>query len=116
MSLFKSKEINVAGATKRLKAHLVPGEEVIKAYKTIRDMMVLTNRRVIILDKQGMAGKTEAYSIPYGSITHWSTEEAGVIDRDCDFKLWTKGGWKHEFGLARGSDLTALNEALLGHI
>lgn len=36
-------------------------EQIEKAFKLIRDMMIFTNKRLIIIDKQGMTGKKVEY-------------------------------------------------------
>lgn len=67
-------------------------EEVIYAYKMIRDMFVFTNKRLIFIDKQGMTGKKVDYlSVPYKSITQFKVETAGHFDTDCELKIWISG-------------------------
>lgn len=59
------------------------------AFKLFRDMMVFTEKRLILVDKQGMTGKkTEYHSIPYKSISHYSIETAGTFDLDAELKIW----------------------------
>jgi len=71
---------------------LSPSETIEKAYKLIRDMFIFTNKRLILVDKQGMTGKkTEYHSIPYKSITHFSIETAGHFDLDAELKIWLSG-------------------------
>mgnify|MGYP001005557683 CR=1 FL=1 len=68
---------------------LVDGETVQKAYKVIRDMFIFTNKRLILIDKQGVTGsKIEMLSIPYGKITKFSKESAGHFDLDAELKIW----------------------------
>ena len=68
---------------------LAPGEVVEHAYQLIRDYFVFTNRRFVLVDKQGITGsKTEYHSIPYKSITHFSVETAGTFDLDAELKIW----------------------------
>ena len=68
---------------------LAPGEVVEHAYQLIRDYFVFTNRRFVLVDKQGITGsKTEYHSIPYKSITHFSIETAGTFDLDAELKIW----------------------------
>jgi len=70
---------------------LVPGEQAIAAYKTFRDSAIFTNRRLIVHDAQGMIGKkVEIYSLPYESISMWSTENAGSLDFNAEVELWTR--------------------------
>ena len=47
-------EIDVPDSVKDL---LVDGEVAKVAYKTVRDTAVVTNKRIIISDKQGLTGK-----------------------------------------------------------
>lgn len=56
---------------------LVPGETPVCAYKTIRDVAIFTNKRLIVRDSQGLTGKKiEIYTLPYSSIIMYSTEYA----------------------------------------
>lgn len=67
-------------------------EEVMVAYKLVRDMIVFTNKRFMFIDKQGMTGKKVDYlSIPYKSITQFKVETAGHFDSDCELKIWISG-------------------------
>ncbi|MGD1704429.1 PH domain-containing protein [Dapis sp. BLCC M229] len=68
---------------------LVDGEKIEKAYQIIRDMFVFTNKRLILVDKQGVTGhKIEFLSIPYSKITKFSKESAGHFDLDAELKIW----------------------------
>ena len=65
------------------------GEQVRTAYQLIRDTMIFTDRRLIMIDKQGITGKkTEYHSIPYKSISHFAVETAGTFDLDAELKIW----------------------------
>ena len=69
--------------------YLIDGETVQKAYKVIRDMFIFTNKRLIIIDKQGVTGsKVEMLSIAYSKITKFSKESAGHFDLDAELKIW----------------------------
>lgn len=68
---------------------LASGEKVEHAYQLIRDYFVFTDKRFVLVDKQGLTGsKTEYHSIPYKSITHFSIETAGTFDMDAELKIW----------------------------
>lgn len=68
---------------------LAPGEKVEHAYQLIRDYFVFTDRRFILVDRQGLTGsKVEYHSIPYRSITHFSIETGGTFDLDAELKIW----------------------------
>lgn len=72
-----------------LREWLTADEQVESAFKLYRDLMVFTNKRLIMLDKQGVTGKkVEYHTIPYRSITHYSVETAGTFDLDSELKIW----------------------------
>lgn len=73
---------------------LIEGEIALHAYKTIRDVAIFTNKRLIVRDAQGLTGKkVEIYSLPYSSICMYSTENAGkILDVNSEVELWTKAG------------------------
>ncbi|MED3572022.1 PH domain-containing protein [Cytobacillus praedii] len=82
-------EVDIKAVEKELEVIAVQNERVEKAYKLIRDLIVFTNTRLILIDKQGMTGKkVEYHSIPYKSITHFSVETAGTFDMDAELKIW----------------------------
>ena len=71
---------------------LMPAEKVEHAYQLIRDYFVFTDKRFVMVDKQGITGsKVEYHSIPYKSITHFSIETAGTFDLDAELKIWISG-------------------------
>jgi hypothetical protein len=71
---------------------MAPGERIEKAYLLIRDLFVFTNKRLILVDKQGLTGnKVEYHSLPYRNITHFSVETAGHFDLDAELKIWISG-------------------------
>jgi len=85
-------EVNMAEVQKEFARVLAPNEQIDKAYKLIRDMFIFTNKRLILVDKQGITGKkVEYHSVPYKSITHFSIETAGNFDLDAELKIWISG-------------------------
>ncbi|MFI5677217.1 PH domain-containing protein [Streptomyces cellulosae] len=68
------------------------GEQVQAAYQLVRDVILFTDRRLILVDKQGITGKkVEYHSVPYRSITHFAVETAGTFDLDAELKIWVSG-------------------------
>lgn len=79
-------------ASKELEKILTNGEEIDVAFKLIRDLIVFTDKRLILVDKQGLTGKKVDYhSIPFKSISHLSVETAGHFDLDAELKIWISG-------------------------
>ncbi|MFW0716579.1 PH domain-containing protein [Pedobacter sp. N23S346] len=68
---------------------LIDGEQIELGFKLIRDTFIFTNKRLILIDKQGITGnKTEYKSIVYKAITRFSVETAGTFDLDAVLKIW----------------------------
>ncbi|WP_121614753.1 PH domain-containing protein [Virgibacillus halodenitrificans] len=78
------------GQTQKDLENLLVKEEVVDvAFKLVRDLIVFTDKRLILVDKQGMTGKkVEYHSVPYKSISHFSVETAGHFDLDAELKIW----------------------------
>ncbi|MEU9337801.1 PH domain-containing protein [Streptomyces sp. NPDC048290] len=93
MALFgNAHAIDPAQAAQDYTRLLGQGEQVHAAYQLVRDTILFTDRRLIMVDKQGITGKkVEYHSIPYRSITHFAVETAGTFDLDAELKIWLSG-------------------------
>jgi len=77
---------------KELQKILIADEKIQEGYNIIRDYFVFTDKRLILVNKQGVTGKkVEYHSIPYKNIRHFSIESAGTFDRDSELKIWIAG-------------------------
>ena len=107
-------EVDAKDLQKDLDAILADDEEVVKAFRIIRDLFVFTDKRLILIDKQGLTGrKAEYHSIPYKSISHFSVETAGTFELDADMKIYISGNptpFEREF--KRGSEIVAVQKLL----
>lgn len=84
--------LDADAARKELGVVLDQEEEVLLAYKLIRDILVLTDRRLILVDRQGLTGAKVKYSsVPYRSIARFSVETAGHFDLDAELAIWVTG-------------------------
>lgn len=85
-------EVNIENIRKEYINLLGSNEEIEKAYKLLRDMIIFTNKRLIMIDKQGVTGKkVEYHSIPYRAITNFKVETAGHFDLDAELKIYVSG-------------------------
>lgn len=105
-----SEECPVPNDTQEL---LVAGETPVAAYKTIRDIAIFTNKRLIVRDAQGLRGKkVEIYSLPYSNINMWSSENAaGFLDFTAELELWTRAG-HIKVNLLKGIDVRKLDKLI----
>lgn len=64
-------------------------EEIELGFKLIRDVFIFTNKRLILVQKQGITGsKIDYLSVAYRSITRFSIETAGPFDLEAELKIW----------------------------
>ncbi|SFC53407.1 PH domain-containing protein [Flexibacter flexilis DSM 6793] len=68
---------------------LIEDESIEMGFKLIRDTFIFTNKRLILVDVQGLTGsKVEYLSIAYKAITRFSVETTGTFDLDAELKIW----------------------------
>lgn len=95
---------------------LIDGEVPEVAYRTVRDVAVVTNKRFIIADKQGLTGKkVEIYTIPFKSIDMYSSENAGLLDFNAEIQLWTRLG-TFKLKLNKDVDIRKLDRLIAQYI
>mgnify|MGYP000948194391 FL=1 len=95
---------------------LINGEVAERAFRTVRDVAIFTNKRLIVKDVQGLTGsKVEIYSLPYSSVHMWSTENAGILDYTAEVELWTRAG-HIKIELKRGIDIREFERLLAEYI
>jgi hypothetical protein len=71
---------------------LAEGETFELGFKLLRDTFLFTNKRLILVDIQGITGsKTEYLSVSYKSISRFSVETSGTFDLDAELKIWISG-------------------------
>ena len=85
-------ELDINELETELGGVIFEGEQIESAFKIFRDKWIFTNKRLIMLDVQGISGaKKEYHSVPYRAITHFLVETAGSFDGDCEIEIWISG-------------------------
>lgn len=97
---------------------LIEGEQVAVAFQLFRDMLIMTNYRLITVDKQGVSGsKQEVASIPWKSIKKFSCENAGFMDGDGELKVWVTGDTlPTKWGLAKSINIRTVYNYLSRYV
>jgi len=79
-------------------ALLLDGETIIDAYKSMRDGVVFTTKRLIAVNVQGITGsKKDFTSIPYKNIVAYSVETSGTFDLDSELEIYLSAVGKVKF-------------------
>ncbi len=101
---------------KEIQDILVDGEVLECCFKTVRDVAIFTNKRLIVRDTQGVTGiKKETYSLPYKSINMYTTENAGIADINTEIELWTRIG-RFKMKLKPGADIKKIDRIIATYI
>lgn len=116
--LGNASEVDVENVREEFAPILADEESIALAYKVIRDMYIFTNKRLILIDKQGITGsKVEYHSIPYKSISHFSVETAGHFDMDSELRLYISSSQEPvKKELKKGTDVVGIQKTLANFI
>ncbi len=110
---FKLSPIEPKTVADKVAPLLVEGEMIVAAFKTIRDFVVFTDKRVISANVQGITGKKVDYtSLPYSKVQAYSVETAGTFDRDCELDLFYSGIGRVRFEIRGSCDIVALSKLI----
>ncbi|APQ16968.1 PH domain-containing protein [Maribacter hydrothermalis] len=87
--LGNASEVSVEQLLKKYGRLLIDGEQIELGFSLLRDVFMFTNKRLILIDIQGITGsKVEYKSLPYKSISRFSLETSGTFDLDAELKIW----------------------------
>jgi hypothetical protein len=96
---------------------LVPGEQILQAFKAMRDYVVFMDKRLIAVNVQGMTGKKKDFaSLPYSKIQAFSVETAGTFDLDAELDLWFSGLGKVRLEFKGRADIRQLGQLIAGYV
>ncbi len=100
------KEISINEIRTELLNLLIPEEEVIQCFKTVRDQVIFTNKRVFVVNVQGITGKKVSYfSYPYSNVLYFGIETAGVFDVDSELIMTYANGATLQFDFKSNVDI-----------
>ena len=87
-AVFNLTKIDNDKLNKNVAMILVDGEEVVGVYKTVRDQVIFTDKRIITVDVQGITGKKqEIFTIPYNKIQYFGIQTVGFMELIPDAEL-----------------------------
>ena len=113
-SFFKLKQN--AEYADRVKDLLLPDEQVISSFKAVRDGVVFTDKRVIVVNVQGITGRKVDYSsLPYSKITAFSVETAGTFDLDSELEMYFSGLGKVKLEFNGQTNLIEISRLIAGY-
>ena len=113
----KLKQIDPSSVLKDVQPPLIEQEQIIGAYKAIRDYCIFTNKRLIAVNVQGVTGKKKDFSsLPYSKVVAYSVETAGVFDLDSELELYFSGLGKVKFEFTGSSNIVQIGQTISRYI
>ncbi len=107
---FIGNPVGIGTSKEQYQDFLMEAEEVRMEFKGLRDALVFTDLRMVVIDPQGLRGKKVAVaSIPWKSISAFSVENSGTFDLDAELKVCGSGFGICELKFTKGTDVKAVN-------
>ncbi len=95
----------------------INGEQPVAAFKTVRDQVIFTTKRIFVVNVQGITGKKTSYfSYPYSKIQYFGVETAGVLDIDSELIVAFSNGAKLSFDFRSSVDIRKLNTLISNYV
>jgi hypothetical protein len=116
-SYVKLGQVPLPEVAPQLQPLLIEGEQLLAAFKGMRDYIAFTSKRIIAVNVQGITGKKKDFtSLPFSKIQAFSVETAGTFDLDAELELWFSGLGKVKFEFKGKTDVAYLNQLVAHHV
>jgi hypothetical protein len=111
------KEMSLNDIRREVYDLLVDNEQPIAAFKTVRDQVVFTTKRIFVVNVQGITGKKISYfSYPYSKVQYFGVETAGVLDIDSELVLAFTNGAKLSFDFKSNVDICQISKLIANFV
>lgn len=118
-SVFNLKPISNDEVRGEVDGLLIADEKVEFAFKTIRDQLVFTNKRIISIDVQGITGKRKTFAtMPYSKIQYFSIQTPGFMELFPDSELFVMftNGFTAKFEFKGAVDIGKIGRMLSEYV
>lgn len=118
-SVFNLKPISNDEVRGEVDGLLIADEKVEFAFKTIRDQLVFTNKRIISIDVQGITGKRKSFAtMPYSKIQYFSIQTPGFVELFPDSELFVMftNGFTAKFEFKGAVDIGKIGRMLSEYV
>ena len=111
--------INLNSIHNEVAGLMVNGERPLMAFKTIRDQLVFTNKRIISIDVQGITGKRRSFtSLPYSKVQFFSIQTPGFMELvpDSELFLHFTNGFEATFEFRGNVDIGQIGRIISAYV
>lgn len=118
-TVFNLKPISANELVRDVDKFFVQGEQILGAFKTIRDQVIFTNKRILTVDVQGITGKRKDYStLPYSKIQYFSVQTPGFAELipDCELQIFFANGFSARFEFKGNCNIIEIGHAISAYV
>lgn len=118
-SAWDLKPINVSEVRDEVNGLLIEGENIACAFKTVRDQLIFTNKRIISVDVQGITGKRKSFSsMPYSKVQFFSIQTPGFAELipDSELVLTFSNGFVAKFEFKGQTDIGEIGRMISEYV
>ncbi len=118
-NVFNLKPISPNEMQKDVESLYISGEKTLGAYRTVRDQVIFTNKRIITVDVKGVTGQKRDYSsLPYSKVQYFSVQTAGFAEiiPDCELQLFFNNGFKAIFEFKGDCDIIDIGQSISEYV
>ena len=119
-SVFNLKPIGANEIRPEIQHLIADNEQIISAFKTIRDQVIFTDFRIITVDLQGLTGTRVSYtSLFYATIQYFSIQTPGLIEfptKDSEMYICFSNGFTADFEFKGAFDIFNLTKQLSKYV
>ena len=112
-SMINLQKISNNDINKNAKSLILDNETIIGVYKTIRDQIIFTDKRIMTVDVKGITGKKqEIFSLPYAKIQYFGIQTVGFAELipDSELALFFNNGLKANFEFKGNNDILEIGK------
>ncbi len=111
------REISLQEVRSEVPSLMVPGEQMVMAFQTVRDQVIFTDKRIFVVNVQGLTGKKVSYfSYPYSKIQYFGIETAGMLDIDSEIIFAFSNGARLQFDFKSHVDIRGISLMVSNYI
>ncbi len=118
-TVFDLKPIELSEVRDEIQTFLIESEELLCAFKTFRDQVVFTNKRIISIDVQGITGKRKSFStLPYSTIQFFEIQTQGFMEIVPDSELFIQyaNGFTAQFEFKGNVDICKIGKIISTYV
>ncbi|MCQ2566607.1 MAG: PH domain-containing protein [Clostridia bacterium] len=118
-SIFNLHPIDLDKVHDEARGLLIEGEEMVAAFKTVRDQLVFTNKRIISIDVQGITGMRRSFSsMPYSKAQFFGIQTTGFLEivPDAELMLTFANGTQACFDFRGNVDIGQLGRVISEYV